>query len=104
MPKEIFRKVSLDRLSSPEQIDQLLQVTTARGWVALVALCGCIAAAVIWSLTSFTETTISASGVISGEEGVNNVVSLGTGTVTEIKVKAGDKIKAGQMVAHVAQP
>ena len=104
MQKEIFRKVSLDRLSSPEQIDQLLQVTTARGWVALVALCGCIAAAVIWSLTSFTETTISASGVISGEGGVNNVVSLGTGTVTEIKVKTGDKIQAGQMVAHVAQP
>jgi HlyD family secretion protein len=104
MRTEIFRKVSLDRLSSPEQIDQLLQVTTARGWVALVALCGCIAAALIWSVTSFTETTISASGVISRAEGVASVVSLGTGTVTDITVKVGDAIQAGQVVAHVAQP
>lgn len=103
MPTEIFRKVSLDRLSSPEQIDQLLQVTTARGWVALLALCGCIAAAVIWSVTSLTETTIRGSGVISRDL-VGNVVSLGTGTVTDIKVKEGDTIHAGQVVAHIAQP
>lgn len=103
MPTEIFRKVSLDRLSSPEQIDQLLQVTTPRGWVALLALCGCIAAALIWSVTSFTETTIRGSGVISRDL-VANVVSLGTGTVTDIKVKEGDTIHAGQVVAHIAQP
>jgi HlyD family secretion protein len=104
MPTEIFRKVSLDRLSSPEQIDQLLQVTTARGWVALVALCGCIVAALIWSLTSFTKTTVSASGVISRAQGVATVVSLGTGTVTDITVAEGDTIHAGQVVARVAQP
>lgn len=104
MPTEIFRKVSLDRLSSPEQIDQLLQVTTTRGWVALVALCGCITAAVIWSVTSFTETTIKASGVISRSQGVATVVALGTGTVTEITVQIGETIRAGQVVAHVAQP
>jgi HlyD family secretion protein len=104
MPTEIFRKVSLDRLSSPEQIDQLLQVTTTRGWVALVALWGCIAAAVIWSVTSFTETTIKASGVISRSQGVATVVALGTGTVTEITVQIGETIRAGQVVAHVAQP
>jgi HlyD family secretion protein len=104
MPPEIFRKVSLDRLSSPEQIDQLLQVTTGRGWVALVALCGCIAAAVIWSVTSFTETTISGSGVTSRAQGVATVVSLGTGTVTDITVEVGDAVRASEVVAQVAQP
>jgi HlyD family secretion protein len=104
MPREIFRKVSVDRLSSPEQIDQLLQVTTAREWVALIALCGCIAAALIWGVTSFSETTVSAPGVISSAEGVGNVVALGTGTVTAITVGEGDIIHAGQTVARVAQP
>ena len=44
----IFRKVALERLSSPEQLDQLLQVTDPKGWMALGALalrqgvrCGC---------------------------------------------------------------
>ncbi len=34
----IFRKVALERLSSPEQLDQLLQVTDPKGWLALGAL------------------------------------------------------------------
>ena len=33
----IFRKVSLDRLSSPEKLDQLLPVTDRKGWLALLA-------------------------------------------------------------------
>ncbi len=34
----IFRETALERLSSPEQLDQLLQVTTPKGWFALIAL------------------------------------------------------------------
>ncbi len=104
MPAEIFRKVSLDRLSSPEQIDQLLHVTTARSWVALLALCGTLAAGLVWSVTSFIKTSVNAQGVISRIEGINNVVALGTGTVLDIKVKIGDEIRAGQIIAQVAQP
>jgi HlyD family secretion protein len=104
MPKEIFRKVSLDRLSSPEQIDQLLHVATARGWVALLALCGTVAAGLIWSVTSFIHTTVTAEGIISRAHGVHNVVALGTGTVMDIGVGVGDEIRAGQVIAHVAQP
>ena len=33
----IFRQAALDRLSSPEQLDQLMQVTTPKSWMALVA-------------------------------------------------------------------
>lgn len=104
MPTDIFRKVSLDRLSSPEQIDQLLQVTRARGWVSLLALCAIVAAGVIWSLVSFTETTVDGQGVISRAAGVSNVVALGTGTVMDIKVEVGDIIQRNQVVADVAQP
>ena len=34
----IFRKVALERLSSPEQLDQLMQVTSPKGWLALAGL------------------------------------------------------------------
>jgi len=33
----IFRQAALDRLSSPEQLDRLMQVTLPTGWIALVA-------------------------------------------------------------------
>jgi HlyD family secretion protein len=101
---KVFRKVALDRLSSPEQLDQLLHVTTARGWVALLALCGTLLAALVWGFTGYIDTTLTAQGVISRAEGVNNVVALGTGTVIDIPVDVGDLIQANQVVARIAQP
>lgn len=41
----IFRETALERLSSPEQLDQLLQVTTPKGWFALIALLALLALA-----------------------------------------------------------
>ena len=31
--KRLFRQAALDRLSSPERIDELMEVTTRRGWL-----------------------------------------------------------------------
>ena len=104
MAKEIFRKVSLDRLSSPEQLDQLLSVTNAKGWIALVALCGTLLAGLAWGVVGDINTTVSGQGVIVRKGGVYNVVTLASGLVTDVKVKVGDMIQPGQVVAHVAQP
>jgi HlyD family secretion protein len=104
MAREIYRKVSLDRLSSPEQLDQLLTVTTAKGWLALVALCGMALAGMAWSIFASVNTTVPGQGVIVRMGGVYNVVSLGSGLVSEVKVKVGDIISPGDVIAHLAQP
>jgi hypothetical protein len=38
MQDKLFRKTALEKLSSPEELDQLMQVTTPKGWLALVAI------------------------------------------------------------------
>src|SRR5262249_6294354 len=45
-----FRKTALDRLSSSEQLDRLLQVTSPRGWIALVGLGLLLAASLLWGI------------------------------------------------------
>ena len=35
MTRQIFRKAALTRLASPDQLDQLMQVTSPRSWIAL---------------------------------------------------------------------
>jgi hypothetical protein len=60
MQRQIFRKVALDRLASPEQLDQLLQVTRPTGWLALAALYTLLAAAVLWSI--FGSIAVQVSG------------------------------------------
>lgn len=104
MAKEIYRKVSLERLSSPEQLDQLLVVTTAKNWLALLALVVAVTAALIWGVFGYTDTTISGQGVIVRAGGISNVVSTAGGRVVELCVKVGDHVSSGQIVAKLSQP
>lgn len=38
MQDKLFRKAALEKLSSPEELDQLMQVTTPRAWLALIGV------------------------------------------------------------------
>jgi HlyD family secretion protein len=104
MDTSIFRKVSLERLSSPEQLDQVLRVTATKMWLGVVAIFLILVTTVVWGLTGSISTTAAGQGVIVRKGGVLNVVSRGGGLVVDLKVKVGDRIKADQVVARIAQP
>lgn len=102
--KQIFRKVALERLASPEQLDLLMQVTTPKGWLALIALSSLLITAIFWGIYGSIPTKVLGQGILIQQGGVFDVVSLGTGQLTEITVKAGDFIQKDQIVARIAQP
>jgi HlyD family secretion protein len=104
MEKSIFRKISLDRLSSPEQLDQLMRVTGPKTWIGLGAIFVVLTVAVVWGYTGSIPTTANGQGVVLRRGGVLNVVTRGGGLVLSLDVKVGDKIAANQVVAKVAQP
>jgi HlyD family secretion protein len=104
MKKDIFRKVALDRLSSPEEIDYLVETTGARAWTALLALCFIMAVAIVWGFLGSIDTTAPGQGAIVRHGGVYNVVTMAAGRVTELNVKVGDFVKADQIIARVSQP
>ncbi len=104
MRKNVFRKVSIERLSSPEQLDQLMQVTTPRSWVALFALCGLLAAAVFWGVFGTIPTRVQGMGVLIKTGGVYDVVPLSSGQITDISVRTGDLVREGQVIARIDQP
>lgn len=99
----IFRKVALERLSSPEQLDQLLQVTRPRGWLALAALGLVVAAAVAWGFTGSIPTEALGEGILIRRGGVSDLVVTGQGQVEEVRVAVGDTIEKGQVVATLRQ-
>ncbi len=103
MRNDIFRKVALDRLASPEQLDQLMQVTTPRGWLALLAMGGLLAAAVAWSVFGSIPERVSGQGMLIRSGGVFEVVSQSGGRVTDLSVRVGDAITEGQVVARLSQ-
>lgn len=61
----MFRKVALDRLSSPEELDQLPRVTSPRSWLALLALGILLAVALAWSGFATIPITVTGRGVLA---------------------------------------
>lgn len=99
----IFRKVALERLSSPEQLDQLVQVTNPKGWLALSGLGLMLLAALAWGVWGSIPTEAAGEGILIRRGGVSDLVSAGTGQVEEVLVGVGDVIAKGQPVATIRQ-
>lgn len=104
MSKDVFRKVSLERLSSPERLDELMQVTTSKGWFALFTLIFLAVAAIVWGIFGSVSTKVYGTGILIKSGGVFKIVSRGFGQVTDLRVNADDVIKKGQIIARIGQP
>lgn len=98
---EIFRKSALDKLSSPDQLDKMIVVTSPMPW--LVALGGFIVvlSAVIWGVVGRIPQNIESSGIIISGDGTGVTYSEVAGIVDEVYAEIGQKVEKGQIVAHI---
>jgi len=100
----MFRKAALAKLSSPEQLDSLMQVTTPKGWLALAGVLVLILGGVTWGVLGRTAERVSGAGILLREGGIFAIESRGTGIVEDVLVNVGDEVKTGQAVVRVSQP
>jgi len=99
----IFRKVALERLSSPEQLDQMVQVTDPKGWLALTGIGALLLAAIGWGVFGSIPTVSQGDGILLRQGGISDLVSNAAGQVQEVLVSVGDVIEKGQPVARIQQ-
>ena len=99
----IFRKVALERLSSPEQLDQMVQVTNPKGWLALTGLGTLIVAALLWGIWGSIPTEALGQGILIRQGGVSELVAAANGQVEQVLVGVGATIQRGQPVARIRQ-
>ncbi len=103
MSNQIFRKVALDRLSSPEELDQLITVTKPRGWIALLGI-GCILITIlIWGILGNISTQVEGAGLLTTSGGVVSVTHPVSGQITDVSVMSGDYVKQGDVIARIEQ-
>ena len=53
----IFRQKSIDRVSSPEQLNDYIRVTTPSVWLVLIAIILLLAGMLVWSVLGTVEAT-----------------------------------------------
>lgn len=102
--RPIFRKRALERLSSPEQLEQLVPVTTARGWVALLGIAALLGGVTAWGLLGSVPSKVAASGILVGASGIVAVRTQGAGQVSAVHLEVGDSVEMGELVARIEQP
>lgn len=65
----LFRKSSVDRISSPEQLSDYLKVTNPAGWIILAAVALLLIGFFVWVCAGTIKTEItSENGTVSAEE------------------------------------
>lgn len=100
----MFRARALRRISSPEQLDQLVRVTVARRWIGLAALLLIVAALIVWSVVSVVPTTVAGPGYLLPLGGLREIQAPASGTVSAVYVARGSHVVAGQTIGAIAGP
>ena len=62
--RNIFRKEALERLQSPDQLDQLLFVVKPQAWLLLAVVTLLCSVAVAWSILGRIPITINGAGAL----------------------------------------
>jgi multidrug efflux pump subunit AcrA (membrane-fusion protein) len=104
MREQLFRKSALERLSSPEELDSLIQVTNPKGWIALLALGGLVIVAVAWGLFGSIPVKIISHGVMIRSGRIQEIDATTDGKVAAVYTGRGRSVRKGEVVARMAEP
>ena len=102
--KSSSKRVEIERLSTPDQLDQVIQVARFPHWLALGALAVVLATALVASTTIAVPVKVRGEGILINVGGILNVTSDTEGRLLELLVRPGDAVDEGQLVARVDQP
>lgn len=102
MSQGFFRKAALEKLSTPEKLDQLIKVTGPKAWLGLATISLILLTGITWSFFGNVKTKLNVVGVLLGSE-VYEVVSTSQGQLINLNVGIGDQITAGDIIAHIEQ-
>ncbi|MBB6002505.1 NHLP bacteriocin system secretion protein [Arcicella rosea] len=103
MAAGFFRKSALEKLSTPEKLDQLIKVTGPKAWIALFTVFLALGTGIGWAVVGRVKTKLNAVGVVLGGE-VHEVVATSQGQLVKLSVAIGTNVKEGDIIAEIQQP
>ncbi|TVQ43038.1 MAG: NHLP bacteriocin system secretion protein [Gloeocapsa sp. DLM2.Bin57] len=101
---KLFREKTSKRISSPEQLDQLMEVIKPKDWLWLSTLGALVLGILLWSVFGVIDSTVMGLGILSSPQPIIPIEAEATGQLREIKVKIGDTVQPGDVIARIEQP
>ena len=102
--RQIFREKSLEKLSSPDRLDQLLRIVRPHVWLMLFGVGAGLALALAWSVLGRIPETATGTAILVRPKQVVYFESPGSGQIESIAVRVGDRVAKGDLLAKLSLP
>jgi HlyD family secretion protein len=99
-----FRKKSLERLSSPERLDQLLRVVDRKSWLPLVVAAILLAILLAWSIFSRVPVNAHGRGILVRPREIVELRAPGDGFISALHIGVGDSFDGGALLGAISRP
>lgn len=99
----IFRKSSLDRISSPERLNEYIKITHPGVWSVLFGCLALLIAVGFWMFFGVIPDSVKATGIVFPQDGVTAIIPQSGGRISDMRVHVGDYAEAGQIIAVIPQ-
>lgn len=100
MPEELYRREALEHLSSSDQLDMPIEITTPKAWLASWALFLFLGVTFLWGILGSLPITVMGPGILLAAP-MRPIPTMAAGQVLEILVKPGDIVRQGQIVGRL---
>ncbi|MEE3314659.1 MAG: NHLP bacteriocin system secretion protein [Treponema sp.] len=101
MAKELFRKSVLDRMSSPEQLDQTMKVIKPGVWIVMLFIGILISAVIVWGFIGSIPEKVQGQGVLLNSSSYVSLKYSASGIVKNVFVYRGDSVVKNQVIARI---
>ena len=99
----IFRKQALERMSSPERLDQLIQIVAPRDWLLLGTFLVLSAILLGWCIWGQLPTNVIGRGMFVRPRKIVELQSQASGKLVGLSLHVGDEVKPGIILGLVDQ-
>ncbi|MBT9315824.1 NHLP bacteriocin system secretion protein [Leptothoe spongobia] len=97
----LFRKQSLERLQSPEKLDQAIQLVKPKDWLPLGMMTLLLGAGAAWSLLGKMPMTVNGQGILLDPHQVVPLQSPISGQLESLPITAGQCVTKGELLATI---
>jgi HlyD family secretion protein len=97
----LFRKAALDKATSPEQLDLVMQVTSPMGWLAVATIGAILFMVGIWSVVGTIPDLVEGQGVLIRGERLSEIKAGVPGVVARLNVSPDSVVAAGQVIGII---
>ena len=101
--KDLFRQASLDKISSPEQLDKMVRLTSGRSWMGIAFFSIILTSILVWGVTGTIPQKYHGQGIIMSSGGTAIIQSATSGVLSDVTIERGDYVNFGDVIARIDQ-